>query len=87
MGFPVPLHEWARGRSAQFFRDTLMSRRCRERGLFDASMVERLLGEEEPFSRKLWGLLSLELWFDRFFDDAAAVKKGAAAEMRPADVN
>jgi hypothetical protein len=50
-------------------------------------MVERLLGEEEPFSRRLWGLLSLELWFDRFFDDAAAVKKGAAAEMRPADVN
>ena len=33
MGFPVPLHLWARGRSREFFNDILLSRACRERGI------------------------------------------------------
>jgi asparagine synthase (glutamine-hydrolysing) len=68
MGFPVPLHLWARGKAGDFFRDVLLSRVCRERGLFDLPAVESLLDQEEPFGRRLWGLLNLELWHRRFID-------------------
>jgi asparagine synthase (glutamine-hydrolysing) len=65
-GFPVPLHLWARGHAYDFMRDTLLSNECRSRGVFDASSVEKLLDTEQPFGRRLWGLLNLELWFQEF---------------------
>jgi asparagine synthase (glutamine-hydrolysing) len=68
MGFPVPLHLWARGRSRDFFGDILLSQRCRERGLFNGNEVERLMDYELAFGRRLWGLLNLELWFREFID-------------------
>ena len=72
MGFPVPLHLWARGRSRDFFADVLLSKRCRERGLFAAAEVEKLMASEAGFSRQLWGLLNLELWYRTFIDGDAA---------------
>jgi len=68
MGFPVPLHLWARGASRDFVADILLSRRCRERGLFDAAGVEKQMQHEAAFSRRLWGLLNLELWYRTFID-------------------
>ena len=68
MGFPVPMHLWARGRSRDFFRDVLLSDRCRSRGLFDLAAVERLTDSENAFGRRLWGLLNLELWFCQHID-------------------
>jgi asparagine synthase (glutamine-hydrolysing) len=68
MGFPVPLHLWARGRAKEFMRDTLLSRECRFRGLYDTPAVEKLLDGEQPFGRRLWGLLNLELWYQQFMD-------------------
>ena len=68
MGFPVPLHLWARGSAHDFFADILLSKRCRERGLLDVGEVEKLMAYEGAFSRRLWGLLNLELWFREFID-------------------
>jgi len=68
MGFPVPLHLWARGGSRDFFADLLLSKRCRERGLFDPAEVERLIHGGSAFGRQLWGALSLELWHRTFLD-------------------
>jgi asparagine synthase (glutamine-hydrolysing) len=68
MGFPVPLHLWAQGRTREFFHDILLSRRCRERGLFDPAAVERLIDQKSAFGRSLWGLLQLELWYQQFID-------------------
>jgi asparagine synthase (glutamine-hydrolysing) len=68
MGFPVPVHLWARGRARDFFRDVLLSPQCRQRGLFDPSATERLLASESAFGRRLWGMLNLELWFRTFLD-------------------
>ncbi|HEX5632995.1 MAG TPA: asparagine synthase (glutamine-hydrolyzing) [Gemmatimonadales bacterium] len=68
MGFPVPLHLWARGRARDFFHDVLLSSRARTRGLFDPVAVERLLGHETAFGRRLWGLVNLELWHRQFLD-------------------
>ncbi len=68
MGFPVPLHLWARGRSRAFFADTLLSSAARTRGIFDVDEVEKLMDYESAFGRRLWGLLNLELWFRQFID-------------------
>jgi asparagine synthase (glutamine-hydrolysing) len=67
-GFPVPLHLWARGAAHEFFADTLLSRRSRERGLFNPAEVEKLMDQEHAFGRRLWGLLNLELWYLSFID-------------------
>ena len=68
MGFPVPLHLWARGRARDFFGDILLSSRSRARGLFDLGEVEKLMQHEGAFGRGLWGLLNLELWHRTFID-------------------
>ena len=68
MGFPVPLHLWARGRSREFFDDLLLSRTTRERGLFDHDEVGKLMAYETAFSRRSWGIMNLELWFRTFID-------------------
>jgi len=69
MGFPVPLHIWARNRVRGFFRDILLSSSCRERGIFNQCEIERLIENEDAFSRKLWGAVNLELWFRCFIDE------------------
>jgi asparagine synthase (glutamine-hydrolysing) len=71
MGFPVPLQHWARGRARDFFHDTLLSRACRDRGLFDMDAVRRLIDGDENYGRALWGLMQLELWHQQFIDQPA----------------
>jgi asparagine synthase (glutamine-hydrolysing) len=68
MGFPVPLHHWARNKAKSFFQDVLLSKACRERGLFNMPEVEHLIQDENAFGRRLWGLMCLELWFQTFID-------------------
>ena len=68
MGFPVPLHIWARNEAKRFFSDVLLSKKCRERGLFNVPEVEKLIEKENAFGRRLWGLLNLELWYQTFID-------------------
>jgi asparagine synthase (glutamine-hydrolysing) len=68
MGFPVPLSEWMRGPARDFFRDTLSSRAARQRDLFDNRKALDGLETEGRFRRKMWGLLSLELWQQAFHD-------------------
>ena len=67
-GFPVPLHLWARNRLRQFCHDILLSKNCRERGIFNLDRVKELIDHEEAYGRKLWGLLNLELWFRQFIE-------------------
>jgi asparagine synthase (glutamine-hydrolysing) len=69
MGFPVPLHLWAKsGAGRDFFADVLLSPRASSRGIFDTAEVERQMSAESAFGRRLWGLLNLELWFREFID-------------------
>jgi asparagine synthase (glutamine-hydrolysing) len=69
MGFPVPLHLWAKNKAKGFFQDVLLSQSCRQRGLFNTSDVERLIQDESAFGRCLWGLVNLELWFKTFINN------------------
>jgi asparagine synthase (glutamine-hydrolysing) len=53
--------------------DTLNSRACRERGLFQRAYVDKLLAEPDanvtPLNgSKLWHLALLELWLQRNVD-------------------
>ena len=68
MGFPVPLHHWAKNNAKSFFKDVLLSKPCRDRGLFNTVRVEQLVEDENAYGRRLWGLLCLELWFRTFID-------------------
>ncbi len=68
MGFPVPLNLWAKGELKEFFRDILLSKKIRERGLFNINAIEKILSTDMKFSRGLWGVLSLELFFNNFLD-------------------
>jgi asparagine synthase (glutamine-hydrolysing) len=68
MGFPVPLHIWSKNKAKDFILDVLLSKQARERNIIDTKYAEKLINSEQPFSRGLWGLLSLELWFNQFID-------------------
>jgi asparagine synthase (glutamine-hydrolysing) len=74
MGFPVPMGAWIRGAWGDVFRDVLLDRRARERGIVNATAIERLLATASApsFSGRetdaLWSLLNLEIWYRTFID-------------------
>ncbi|UWQ19982.1 asparagine synthetase B [Jannaschia sp. W003] len=72
-GFGVPIGEWMRtSRTRQLFEDVLRSQAFRERGLFRQSFVNALLrehlDEERNHTSRLWMILNMELWFQKFID-------------------
>jgi asparagine synthase (glutamine-hydrolysing) len=70
MGFPVPLKEWMGGELKEFIVDTFSSERAQSRPYTNARAIQGQLDSVGRFSRKLWGLLSLELWYQNFHDRA-----------------
>jgi asparagine synthase (glutamine-hydrolysing) len=71
-GFAVPLGRWFRGGMEGILYDLLLSRRSRQRGVFEPKEVERLIdahGRGRPLDLELWTLMSFELWC-RVFQDA-----------------
>lgn len=71
MGFPVPLAEWLKGPVRDFVHDTLSTPAALSRDFIDNRKVLEGLDREPQFGRKVWGLLSLELWQQQFHDRAA----------------
>lgn len=70
MGFPVPLHIWSKNKKTRdFILDTMLSKNAKERNIIDTNYLEQIINSERPFSRGLWGLLSMELWFNEFIDN------------------
>ena len=72
MGFGVPIGHWFRGAMQPFLRETLLSEKALGRGLFQPEMVRRTIDQHVEgrmdHSHRLWSLLMLELWFERFID-------------------
>ena len=70
--FQVPLDQWVSGPLRDFTRDMLLDRRARQRGWFDGSRVEALLGRNGRRrcrdGQSVWTLLCLELWAREFLD-------------------
>jgi asparagine synthase (glutamine-hydrolysing) len=72
MGFSVPIADWMRGELQRLPGDVLLDRRARERGLFRAGAVERMIAEHTGGTRdhaqRLWTLIGLELWLRTYID-------------------
>jgi asparagine synthase (glutamine-hydrolysing) len=68
MGFPVPLHIWSKNKGKDFILDVLLSKKAKERNVINTKEIEKIISSEQPFSRGLWGILSLELWYNQFID-------------------
>lgn len=71
MGFPVPLKEWFAGELRDFVGDIFATQKTRHRSFFNTEAILSGFDKGERFSRKAWGLLSLELWHQLFHDRAA----------------
>ncbi len=69
MGFPVPLKEWFSGNLKEFVYDNLNNMSKKHRPFINGKNIVNGLGKEKKFSRKYWALLSLEIWFQQFFDN------------------
>ena len=66
MGFGVPLDHWFRNELREQAYDILLAPESRDRGLFQAETIQRLLDEHSQgifdHAYRLWSLLVLELW-------------------------
>jgi asparagine synthase (glutamine-hydrolysing) len=74
MGFPVPLKEWFSRELRDFVLDVFQTQKTRARPYFDSDAILANFDKAERFSRKVWGLLSLELWHQLFHDRAGAYR-------------
>jgi asparagine synthase (glutamine-hydrolysing) len=64
-GFAVPLAKWFRGELSGFARETLLSPRSVQRGLFQPAYIDHLIRLNDrgrDIDLQLWTLLSFELW-------------------------
>ena len=75
-GFPIPVAHWLRNEARPMMTDLLSSDTIRRRGLFNVDFVERLLkrhlSENHDHETVLWGLMSFEMWMQRFVDSNCA---------------
>jgi asparagine synthase (glutamine-hydrolysing) len=71
MGFPVPLKEWFGNELRPFVTEILSNMHSRQREYLNTEEILKNFGDEAQFSRKTWGLLSLELWQQEFHDKGA----------------
>lgn len=78
MGFPVPLKEWYAGELNEFVKDIFHSIAAQGRDFMNSRAVLANFDKDSRFSRKTWGLLSLELWHQQFHDKANEYRKMAA---------
>jgi asparagine synthase (glutamine-hydrolysing) len=82
MGFPVPLKEWFAGDLREFVLDLFLKMKDRHTSYLNADAVLRNFEHAGRFSRKVWGLLSLEIWH-QVFHDRAATFRAMVAEAEP----
>jgi asparagine synthase (glutamine-hydrolysing) len=72
MGFGVPVGKWFRAEMKDFVREVLLSEKSLNRGVVRPEAIRRYVDEHtearQDHSFRLWTLLMLELWFQRFID-------------------
>ena len=72
-GFAIPLEQWLRKDLEQLTQDSLHADRIRRAGMFDSSVVQRVLDGfyqgDGRLAEQLWFLLAFELWRDKWGGD------------------
>jgi len=84
-GFGVPLGRWFRGRLGGFVRDLLLTKRSRERGIFNPRAIETLVqshAKGRDLDLQVWTLLSFELWCRAFVDGRPRRQREVACASR-----
>lgn len=69
MGFPVPLNRWFEKELKDFFIDKI--KKLQKRNIDYLNITDEFISNiitANTFSRKLWIILSLEIWYEQFFD-------------------
>lgn len=79
MGFPVPLKEWFHNELRDFVQDIFRSQAARSRPFMKADAVLANFDKAGRFSRKTWGLISLEIWHQTFHDKFSQIRLDAGA--------
>lgn len=80
MGFPVPLREWFAGDLHDMVQDIFRGSKSRNRDFINHDAVLGNFDKAGRYSRKTWGLLSLELWHQQFHDKAASYRRMLTAD-------
>jgi asparagine synthase (glutamine-hydrolysing) len=75
MGFPTPVADWINGEAKEFICDLFSSPKALTRELVDNRKVLQGISKESSFSRKIWGLMCLELWQQAFHDRESEFKR------------
>jgi len=74
-GFTIPMGRWFRGEAREWVRDSLSDDSLARRGLFDVGRVRQLVRQHESgyadHADLLWGLMSVEMWHQKFVDRPA----------------
>lgn len=72
MGFSVPIHDWFRNELKDYVYATLFSEKALKRGLFRADklreFVDNHCNTKLQYGNHVWALITLELWFQEYFD-------------------
>ncbi len=72
MGFGIPVSHWFRGEMKDFVKQILLSEKFGKRGIANPHFVRKLIDEhtsgKQDHGWKLWILIMLELWFQKFID-------------------
>ena len=66
MGFPTPINQWFQSDLREFVLDTFNSTSAQQRDYINSKKIVDQIDSEGVYSRKVWGLLSLELWHKKF---------------------
>ena len=69
MGFPVPLNDWYNEHLKSYFIDIITS--LKKRNLNYLNITQDFIDKLDSintFSRKIWMLISLEIWYQQIFD-------------------
>jgi asparagine synthase (glutamine-hydrolysing) len=86
MGFPTPLGSWLRQDHTYLLDELLLSKRARERGIFDPAYVERLVHQHRSgtvdHTERLWALLNVEWWFQTCMEPTTAPSMPAEVSVR-----
>ena len=66
MGFPTPINQWFKDDLRTFVFDTFNSSKAKQRDYINGNKIVDQIDKEGLYGRKVWGLLSLELWHQKF---------------------
>jgi asparagine synthase (glutamine-hydrolysing) len=86
IGFATPVGRWIAGCMDSGVRPVLLSKRCRERGIFDVKKIEKLLDKQARgqarVEHSIFRWLSVELWFRLFMDGEGIAESTAIPESK-----